>query len=131
MVDTHYPDSYIIKTHYNFEDDPGTMTVVRVMKGAGRYTRENFDLSTVALSPKYPTDRLLTQEKCKDLRSLACFLNPEAQAWLENLLRCQEELRQLEEATMADEVEGRPDEDPDNDIQYHIPPVYLTEVRHQ
>lgn len=119
VVDIRHPNSYIIKMDYNFEDDPAAMSIVRLMKGKARYTQGAFNLSAVVL----PTERLLTEEKCKDLKSLLNFLESNAQTCLEHLLKHQEQLRKAGGASEAGD--SGPEDDPENDTQDYVPPAHL------
>ena len=118
VVDARYNDSYIIKRDYSFHDDPSKMTIVGLLKARKDYTQEKFDLSQVLLKPKYKTERLLTQLKCKDLKSLIPFLDSEAQNWLKSLLERQEEVRQL---PLQDQIESHDDiSEEENGLQDYV-----------
>lgn len=86
VADITFQEGYYAKNYYSFDDTPANVTKVRVVKGRAKYARERFDLSSVALMPKYPTERLLTPRKCNDLRSLLSFLESDDQTWLNSLL---------------------------------------------
>lgn len=92
VVDSEYPEGYFIKNDYSPEDSTN-IKKVRLMKGKGRWQREKFDLSKVALTSKYPCQRLLSSEKVTDLRSLLCLLDSVSRRWLEELCNKQDELR--------------------------------------
>ena len=97
VVDTHHPDSYIIKSDYNYSDT-NKMTKVGLLKARETYTQELFDLSKLVLKSKYKTECLLTQAKCKDLRSFIPILETKSQTCLNNLLQGQELVRILPRA---------------------------------
>ena len=121
VVDTKYPNSYIIKKHYHFSDTE-EFTVVGLLKT----NEEVLDLSKVILKPKYKTQCLLTWLKCKDLRSLMPFLETEPRAWLNELLQNQEVISSLPmEARIELDDTGSDEED---DLQDYVAPVLLHEA---
>lgn len=78
VVDTGYPKGSYIKANYDYQDTAHNKTEARLMKGHASYTRAKFDLSTVALTHQYTHDRLITVDKCNDLRTMLPLLGSAA-----------------------------------------------------
>ena len=108
-----YKEGYILKDHYGPEDE--NCTPVRLMPGRKRFAPSLFYFSSSAMIPKYPTERLLKAEKVRDLQALTVFIiNSQRRAWLEGLVRRQNQLRHHEPQDV--EPDDQFESDIDDDI---------------
>ncbi|KAG0711802.1 hypothetical protein GWK47_019832 [Chionoecetes opilio] len=121
VVSHTYPEGYIIKNDYNLEDVAADIIKIRLMKGRSGYTVQRFNLGSEQLACKYPDSRLLTAEKCQDLRVLAGLLGDQAKAWFTALLDEQDRLRQRRFSGVAPDPQEEAEDDPDDIVMDYVP----------
>ena len=105
VVDGSYREGFMLKTSYEFADDPEWTHKTRIMPGKQRYSPKNFNLNDVELRPKYATARPLQKEKLDDLKSLHCLLDLPGKAWVDSVIAEQQELQEKGRQRSSDEDE--------------------------
>ena len=108
-----------MKNDYNFDDLDTNVVRSRLMKGNRRYSPKLFDLSTVPLQPKYPEERVLNPAKVRDLRTLSNYVGAASKAWMEDLVRRQEELQRLGSHTAQSDDEDVGSDSENNQHDYY------------
>ena len=122
IVTYQYKEGFLLKTDYNMTSDDKNAVRCRLMKGQGKYSCKQFDLSKIDLPVKYSSPRALDKKKVDDLRSMLGCVNPVAKEWMQQLINTQQELaaKGTLPAVADDEDVGS---DCENDQQDYDPPV--------
>ena len=89
LVNSEYKEGYVLQ-HYD-ENNFTNATRMRLMPGRDPYSPNNFNLSTIQLTPKYDRPLRLDQEKVADIRSLYPLLSVAEQQFYENIFQNQED----------------------------------------
>ena len=119
VITAAYKEGYIIKTDHDFKDTSTNTHRCRLMKGNKRYSSKAFDLSTVPLSQKYQTDRLLNKNKVKDLQRFIPYVDGSvSKQWLLDLISRQKKLLHGQEAQGLDSEDGSDSENELLDYDY-------------
>ena len=127
VVNSSYKEGYVIKTNYEFGDSDSNMRKCRLMKTNKRYSAKLFDLSTVPLVAKYPTERLLNPRKVKDLETLSQFLGPSSREWLLDLIHRQKVL-ETAGRSMHEEDDEEVGSDSENYLLDYDDPVRVLQI---
>ena len=120
IVDTNYPEGFIINNSYILESEfPELEKKVRLMPGKAKYKNKNFDLSAADLPVKYNKPLRLSAKKISDLKSLWPYLDSRGRKWVDSVCVAQTRLPEEE-----DEEAGSDDEAFDaDDVGWEYVPV--------
>ena len=128
IVSQEFPESYVIKLHYNLEDTPATMMKTPLTmtgpggkgkgrgkgRGRGRPSQQpslDFNLGTVVINRKYQGEVIeVNQAKLRDLALLKPYMSESGKKWVDEFLAAQRnEFR--EEPSIVHEDPDDPDDD--------------------
>ena len=121
VVTSDYPQGYILKSSYNMLDING----LKVKAVHHKVSENDFDLSKVVLTPKYPQEWKIDKAKLKDLEYLKQYMSEAEGSWIKDLIeqqksdKVQASVSELVED--QDEIELEHDElDQDYDYDEHV-----------
>lgn len=110
----HFREGYILCMDYRDDAPLGT---VRLMPGKGAHRTSEFNLSRVALLPKFDRPLQLKPDKIVDLKILATFIKPPHCEYLHQHFRDQEELEQQQQQSRATaQLHEQEEDDSDSDL---------------
>lgn len=90
ILNSEYKEGYVLLQDYDATNFTNA-TRMRLMPGRDPYSPNNFNLSTIQLTPKYDRPLRLDQEKVADIRSLYPLLSVAEQQFYENIFQNQED----------------------------------------